>query len=130
LPVDGEHSDLQAQQVLIKLYSTGMVRTRADAETMRDEIAGKGWTGEKDLRCLYRAVLALLGDERAIPTLPTIKERVVAEVALEVLRRGYIGDSPCTCPRLQVTRKAKPRSDCPVHGTGGIGLVEVGGGIH
>ena len=102
-------SDLEAQRWLIHLAASGHVRTRADAETTIREIESKGWTG--DLRTIYRAALALLGDRRALETLP-IAERVITKTAYNEMLKHYLGHLDCAC-----SPAAKERNPgCPVHG--------------
>lgn len=102
-------ADLEAQRWLIHLAASGHIRTRADAETMVKEIEDKGWTG--DLRTIYRASLALLGDRHALETLP-IAERVIAKTVYNGLLKHYLGHLDCAC-----SAAAKERNPlCPVHG--------------
>lgn len=101
--------DLEAQRWIIQLAASGHIRTRADAETMVQEIEGKGWTG--DLRTIYRAVLALLGDRRTLETLP-ITERVIAKTVYNGMLKRYLGAGRCECSPAATTGNP----GCPVHG--------------
>jgi hypothetical protein len=90
------------------------VRTRSDAESLRDEILRGGY--EKDaLLTLYRAVLALLGDTAALTTLPEPQHSVAMEVYRR-LKAQYIGNSECRCLRTATGGVARPMTTCPVHG--------------
>lgn len=103
-------ADLEAQRWLIHLAASGHVRTRADAETMAREIESKGWIC--DLLTIYRAVLALLGDRRALETLP-IAERVIAKTAYNGMLKHYLGHLDCACSPTETVRNPL----CPVHGS-------------
>ena len=107
-------SDLQGQKWLIHLSATGHVRTRQDAETMAREIEEKGW--KEDLRALYHAILALLGDKHAITTLPMV-DRVLAKTTHNAMLKHYVGNAICTCPvpLVVVPGRREPAADCPVH---------------
>jgi hypothetical protein len=90
------------------------VRTRHDAESLRDEILRGGY--EKDvLLTLYRAVLALLGDMAALVNLPEPQHTVAAAV-YHKLKSQYIGGSECRCLRNATGGVARPMTTCPVHG--------------
>jgi hypothetical protein len=90
------------------------VRTRRDAESLRDEILRGGY--EKDvLLTLYRAVLALLGDTAALTTLPEPRHTVAVAVYRQ-LKAQYIGGSECRCIRNATGGVAVPMTTCPVHG--------------
>lgn len=90
------------------------VRTRKDAESLRDEILRGGY--EKDvLLTLYRAVLALLGDMAALTSLPE-PQHSVALAVYRKLKAQYIGGSECRCLRTATGGILKPMTTCPVHG--------------
>ena len=98
--------------LLVKIASSGCVRTRKDAEHFRDAIRNGGY--EQEYLTLYRAVLALLGDHSALQ-LPE-PQFSVARKAYEGLRKHYIGDSECRCLRTFTGGVAVLLDTCPVHG--------------
>jgi hypothetical protein len=100
--------------LLVKVASSGCVRTRKDAECFRDAIRSGGYEKE-DCLPLYRAVLALLGDMAALTTLMEPK-RSVAMVAYRVMKKWYIADSECRCLRYPGGSVAVKLTTCPVHG--------------
>ena len=91
------------------------VRTRSDAESLRDEILRGGYEKEV-LLTLYRAILALLGDMAALVNLPEPQHSVAVEVYRH-LKAQYIGGSECRCIRTPTGGVARPMTTCPVHGT-------------
>jgi hypothetical protein len=90
------------------------VRTRRDAEALRDEILRGGYEKEV-LLTLYRAILALLGDMAALMYLPEPQHTVAMEVYRK-LKGQYIGGSECRCLRNATGGVAVPMTTCPVHG--------------
>ena len=81
--------------LLTKIAASGCIRTKADAEAYRDQLLRSGLEG--DLLPLYRAVLALLGDEAAL-RLPE-PQFSIAQKALAGMKKWYIGNSECRCLR-------------------------------
>ena len=98
--------------LLVKIASSGCVRTRKDAENFRDAIRNGGY--EKEYLTLYRAVLALLGDHSAL-RLPD-PQFSIAQKAYLGMKKHYIGDSECRCLRTFSGAVATPLTSCPVHG--------------
>ncbi len=98
--------------LLVKVASSGCIRTRADAEAFRDHMLRGGY--EKDYLTLYRAVLALLGDMSAL-NLPE-PDFSVAKKAYEGMKKWYIGASECRCIRTASGAVGVPLETCPVHG--------------
>jgi len=98
--------------LLVKMCAGGCIRTRADAEHIRDEILRGGY--EKDYLTLYRAILALLGDMSAL-NLPEPQFSIARKVYLG-MKRDYIGNSECRCLRNATGGVAVPMTTCPVHG--------------
>lgn len=99
--------------LLVKIASSGCIRTRRDAEAFRDQLLKEGYEGE--YRPLYRAVLALLGDLSALATLQD-PEYSVALKAYKGMKAQYIGDSECRCLRTATGAVATNLTSCPVHG--------------
>jgi hypothetical protein len=98
--------------LLVKVASSGCVRTRKDAENFRDALRNGGY--EKEYLTLYRAVLALLGDMSALQ-LPEPQFSVTRKAYLG-LKAHYIGDSECRCIRTSTGGVAVNLTTCPVHG--------------
>lgn len=98
--------------LLVKVASSGCVRTRKDAENFRDALRTGGY--EKEYLTLYRAVLAVLGDMSALQ-LPE-PQFSVARKAYLGLKKHYIGDSECRCIRTATGGVAVNLTTCPVHG--------------
>ena len=98
--------------LLVKVASSGCVRTRADAEHFRDALRNGGY--EREYIVLYRAVLALLGDQSAL-NLPE-PQFSVARKAYEGMKKHYIGDSECRCLRTPSGAVATLLTSCPEHG--------------
>ena len=98
--------------LLTKIAASGCIRTKADAEAYRDQLLVSGLAG--DLLPLYRAVLALLGDESAL-RLPE-PQFSIAQKAFIGLKRWYIGNSECRCLRTSTGAVATNLESCPVHG--------------
>jgi hypothetical protein len=101
------------QMLLIRIAAGGCIRTRKDAEDMRDKIARNAW--EKDLTPVYRAVLVLLGDDSALHTLDPAN-RSLTEIVLRKMKPYYIGNSDCRCLRNATGGILAPVDTCPVHG--------------
>ena len=99
--------------LLVKMCAGGCIRTKADAEHIRDEMLRGGY--EKDYLPLYRAILAILGDSSAL-NLPE-PQRSVAMKAYLGMKREYIGNSECRCLRNATGGVATHMTTCPVHGT-------------
>ena len=98
--------------LLVKMAAGGCIRTRQDAEHVRDELLRGGY--EQDYLPLYRAILALLGDTSAL-NLPEPQRRVAMKAYLG-MKREYIGNSECRCIRNATGGVATPLTTCPVHG--------------
>jgi len=98
--------------LLVRVASSGSIRTRSDAEHFRDALRNGGY--EKDYVALYRAVLALLGDMSALQ-LPE-PQFSVAKKAYEGMKKSYIGNSECRCLRTYTGGVAVNLTTCPVHG--------------
>ncbi|MCJ7464457.1 MAG: hypothetical protein MUO81_06920 [Thermoplasmata archaeon] len=101
------------QQLLIRIAAGGCIRTRKDAEYMRDKIVKGGW--EKALVPIYRAILVLLGDDSALHTLDPAN-RSLTEIVLRKMKAYYIGNSDCRCLRNATGGILAPVDTCPVHG--------------
>jgi len=99
--------------LLVKVASSGCIRTRADAEHFRDALLAGGY--EREYISLYRAVLALLGDFSALTTLME-PQHSVAMKAYQGLKKHYIGNSECRCLRHPGGSVAVNLTSCPVHG--------------
>lgn len=99
--------------LLVKMCAGGCIRTKADAEHIRDEMLRGGY--EKDYLPLYRAILAILGDMSAL-NLPE-PQRSVAMKAYLGMKREYIGNSECRCLRNATGGVATNLTTCPVHGS-------------
>ena len=97
---------------MVKIASSGSIRTRADAEHFRDALRNGGY--EQEYISLYRAVLALLGDRSAL-NLPE-PQFSIARKAYEGMKKNYIGNSECRCLRTFTGAVATPLTTCPVHG--------------
>jgi hypothetical protein len=98
--------------LLVKMAANGCIRTKADAEHLRDELLRGGY--ERDYLPLYRAVLAILGDMQAL-NLPEPQHSVAMKAYLGI-KREYIGTSECRCIRNATGGVAVPLTTCPVHG--------------
>lgn len=98
--------------LLVQIAASGSVRTRKDAEHLRDAILKGGY--EVEYIALYRAVLFLLGDTSAMD-LPEPKYGVAMAVYLK-MKKSYIGDSECRCLRNATGGVMTMLTSCPVHG--------------
>lgn len=98
--------------LLAKIAASGCIRTKRDAEAFRDQLLASGLEG--DLLPLFRAVLALLGDESAL-RLPE-PQFSIAQKAFAGLKTWYIGNSECRCLRTYTGAVATNLESCPVHG--------------
>jgi hypothetical protein len=96
----------------VQIAASGAVRTRKDAEDLRDAILRGGY--EHDYITLYRAVLALLGDTSALH-LPEPQYGVAMAVYLK-MKKSYIGNSECRCLRNRTGGVMTMLTSCPVHG--------------
>ena len=99
-------------RLLVQIAASGAIRTRKDAETLRDAILKGGY--EVDYITIYRAVLALLGDAAAM-NLPEPQYGVAMAVYLK-MKKSYIGDSECRCLRNATGGVMTMLTSCPVHG--------------
>jgi hypothetical protein len=99
-------------RLLVQIAASGCIRTRKDAEDLRDAILKGGY--EVEYITLYRAVLALLGDASAM-NLPEPQYRVAMAVYLK-MKKSYIGDSECRCLRNATGGVMVKLTSCPVHG--------------
>jgi hypothetical protein len=98
--------------LLVQIAASGAVRTRKDAEDLRDAILRGGY--EHDYITLYRAVLALLGDTAAM-NLPE-PQYGVAMTVYRKMKKSYIGNSECRCLRNATGGVMTMLTSCPVHG--------------
>ena len=98
--------------LLVKIAASGSIRTRKDAEHFRDQMIKGGY--DRELMPLYRAVLAVLGDNSALQ-LPE-PSCSVARKAYFGMMRHYIGNSECRCLRNSTGGVAVNLTSCPVHG--------------
>jgi hypothetical protein len=98
--------------LLVKIAASGAIRTRNDAEQFRDHMLKGGY--DRELMPLYRAVLAVLGDNSALQ-LPE-PANTVARKAYFGMMEHYIGNSDCRCLRNATGGVAVNLTTCPVHG--------------
>ena len=99
--------------LVAKIAASGAVRTRKDAEALRDYMVANGY--DREMVALWRAVLALLGDLSALATLRDPEYQLALHV-YKVMKASYIGDSECRCIRTPTGGVAKELTSCPVHG--------------
>ena len=97
---------------LVKIAASGAIRTRKDAEEFRDHMLKGGY--DQELLPLFRAVLAVLGDNSALQ-LPEPKF-TIAKNAYYSMMKHYIGNSDCRCLRNATGGVAVNLTTCPVHG--------------
>ncbi len=99
--------------LLVKIAASGAIRTRKDAECFRDHMLKGGY--DQELLPLFRAVLAVLGDNSALHQLPE-PAYSIARKAYFGMMRHYIGNSDCRCLRNATGGVALNLTTCPVHG--------------